>query len=350
MSNPKVSVVMSVFNGERFLREAVASILGQSFRDFEFIIINDGSTDGTGAMLDSYARSDPRVRVYHQENKGLTESLNRACGLAQGQYIARMDGDDVSTPDRLGRQIGFLEHHDKVGLLGGAVEEIDDQGRRVSLWRPPLENESIRAALHSFSLPISHPAVMMRKQAFDAMGGYRAPFLLAQDYDLWLRIVEDWEAANLSDVVVRKRTHSKMLSFCHRRQQKLAALAALALWSARQLPSVEPAGQEQAISEGYLRTLQTYYACLIQSRLRTPQDDAILRVEQELMDRSRTGSINNSSVAYAMLSAARIHFRRGKIGRALLSLGRALLTRPRIAGRPFKRAVNSLLRKLRFAQ
>ena len=110
---------MSVYDGERFLREAIDSILTQTFHDFEFIIVNDGSTDGSAAILDSYAKSDARLRVYDQANRGQCASDNRGCKLARGKYIARMDADDVSTPDRLEKQIAFLENHPKVGLLGG---------------------------------------------------------------------------------------------------------------------------------------------------------------------------------------------------------------------------------------
>ena len=99
---------MSVFNGEPYLRESVESILSQTFRDFEFIIINDGSTDGTADILTHYQRIDPRLAVHHQQNKGLIDSLNTGCGLARGRYIARMDDDDVALPGRLERQISFL--------------------------------------------------------------------------------------------------------------------------------------------------------------------------------------------------------------------------------------------------
>ena len=356
LNTPLASVVMSVFNGERFLREAVESILGQSFRDFEFIIINDGSTDGTAAMLDSYARSDSRVRVYHQENKGLIASLNRGCGLARGKYIVRMDADDVSMPDRLERQIGFLENHEKVGLLGGAYEGIDDQGRRVYLEQPPLEDESIRAALRSFSFVITHPSAVMRKQAFDATGGYRAQFLHGEDWDLFYRIVDGWGVANLPDVVLRKRIHSDEVCVCHLRQSVLTLLAAHALSLARQRDSVEPPCQVPVISEEFLeelgvsrtaqqRALVSAYAYWIGSTSRASQDDAALRLVDELIDLSRSGPVGRATLSNAMLSAARIHYRQGRPLRALASLGRALLTRPQVAGRPLKHAVNSLFRK-----
>ncbi len=355
-SNPLASVVMTVLNGERFLREAIDSILSQTFSDLEFIIIDDGSTDGTAAMLDSYARSDPRVRLYHEEHKGRIESLNRGCGLARGKYIALMDADDVSMPDRLGLQIGFLENHEKVSLVGGAFEAIDDQGRRVFLEQPPLEDEPIRAAFRSFSFPILPAAALMRKQAFDATGGYRAQFLHAEDHDLCLRIIEGWRVANLSDVVYRRRIHSNEISVCNLRQGILSHLAAHALSLARQRGSVEPPCQEPVISEEFLeklgvsrtsqqRALVSAYAFYIGYMSRASQDDAVLRLVDELIDLSRSSPVNRATLSNAMLSAARIHYRQGRPVRALASLGRALLTRPQVAGRPLKHAVNSLFRK-----
>jgi hypothetical protein len=269
-----------------------------------------------------------------------------------------MDADDVSVPDRLERQIGFLENHEKVGLLGGAVEGIDDQGRRVYLEQPPLEDESIRAALRSFSFPICHPAVVMRKQAFDATGGYRTQFSHAEDYDLWLRIIDDWRAANLSDVVLRKRVHSKQISVCYARQQTLSALGALALSSARQRHSVEPACQEPVISEGFLEKLgvsQTsrqralVRACgnLIGVMSRASQDDAVLRLFEELTDLSRSGLVPRSVLSIAMLWAARTHYRRGSPVRALAYVGRALLAGPVIAGPSLKWALNSFFRRFK---
>jgi glycosyltransferase involved in cell wall biosynthesis len=355
-STPLASVVMTVFNGERFLREAIDSILSQTFSDFELIIINDGSTDGAAAMLDSYVRSDPRVRAYNEEHTGAVASLNRGCGLARGKYIALMDQDDVSMPDRLERQIGFLEKHEKVGLLGGAFEGIDDQGRRVFLEQPPLEDEPIRAAFRSFSFPICHPAVLMRKQAFDATGGYRAPFLPAEDYDLFYRIIEGWRVANLPDVVLRKRIHSNQFSVRSLRQGILSLLASHALSLARQRESVEPPCQVRVISEEFLeklgvsrtsqhRALVSAYAFYIGYMSRASQDDEVLRLVDELIDLSRSGPVDRATLSNAMLSAARIHYGRGRPVRALACLGRAVLTRPVVAGRPLKRAANSLFRK-----
>ncbi len=334
-----VSVVMSVLNGERFLREAVESILSQSFNDFEFIIVNDGSTDGTAAILDSYVGRDLRLRVYHQENRGTCASDNRGCAMARGKYIAHLDGDDVAVPDRLERQIGFLENNEKVGIVGGAFEIIDERGRRISVEHPPLDHESIRAGLGSFSLGILHSAATMRKQAFEAVGGYRSQFERAEDFDLSLRICDGWRAANLADVVVRRRVHSQQVSVCYLRQQTLSALGAIALSSARQLQLLEPPCQVPAISEEYLEqlgvgastrdgALARVYLYWIGSMEVAFQQDAVLRLVDELIVLSKSGGVDKVPLSNAMLLAARAHFRMGRPVRALGSMARAVRTRP----------------------
>jgi hypothetical protein len=353
MDRPLVSVVMSVFNGERFLREAIDSILSQTFSDFEFIIINDGSTDGTPSILDSYARSDPRVRVYQQENKGLVESRNRGCGLARGKYIAQMDADDIAVRDRLQWQIEFLERHSEVGVVGGAVELIDGAGRALYRWRLPVENEEIKTALRLHNC-LADPAAMIRKEAFLSVAGYRKPFDFAPDYDLWLRIAERWRLANLEAVVLKYRIHPDQGSYQKARQTALYALAARALASFRREGSPEPVISDGRITPEVLvrlgvnqdsqhRALVAAYAHLTGLMSRASQDDAVLRLSEELIDMSRSGPVDRPTLSNAMLSAARIHYRRGSPVRALAYAGRAVLTRPIVAGRPVKRALKSFL-------
>jgi hypothetical protein len=346
---------MSVFNGERFLAEAIESILNQTFRDFEFIIVNDGSRDRTASILERYGKSDSRVRIYAQENKGLIASLNRGCGLALGKYLARMDADDVSMPDRLDRQVRFLDHHEEVGLLGGAVEIIDDQGEWLFLVRPPLRDQTIRTALRSFSFPIFHSAVLMRKQTFDEAGGYRAQFLHAEDYDLCLRIVEHWKMANLPDVVLRKRTHSDGVSVRNLRQQSLSALAAHALSSLRERQCAEPPCDGPVISSAFVeklgvsqasqrRHLASAYVSWIGAMLQASQHEAVQRLFEELTDLSTPGPVPESAVSTAMLSACWMHYRAGRPVRAMAALGRAFWASPVVAARPLKWKLSSLFR------
>ena len=128
---PRISVIMSVYNSARFLAEAIQSILGQTYNDFEFIIVDDGSSDQSLEIIRSYAKMDNRIRVLENEKKyGLAASLNRCIFIAKGDYIARMDADDICVPDRLEKQIAFLEQHPNIGIIGGSVQEIDGQGQK----------------------------------------------------------------------------------------------------------------------------------------------------------------------------------------------------------------------------
>jgi glycosyltransferase involved in cell wall biosynthesis len=203
-----VSVVMAVYNDARSVRAAVRSILEQTFSDFEFVIVDDGSTDGTGAILDELARADGRIKLLRNaQNLGQTLALNRGIEAASGCYIARMDADDLSLAERLARQVAFLEVHSEVGLLGTRALIVNRHGRPLHVLDYPTDDESIRARMMARS-SFCHGAVMMRRAALEAVGPYRPAFRLAQDMDLWLRIAERFRVANLPDVLYHLRlTH-----------------------------------------------------------------------------------------------------------------------------------------------
>lgn len=203
LNDPRVSVIMSVYNGERFLREAIESIEAQTYQDWEFIIVDDGSTDGTSKILESFA-ADSRIRVISQENCGLAPSLNRAISLARGEYIARQDADDVSLAERLERQVVFLDERPGVGLVGCWTDWMDEAGEILMVFEYPTDNITIQQQLLEQNC-FTHGAVMMRKTAFHAVGGYCEQFLLAQDYELWLRFSENYEVANLPLMLYRYR-------------------------------------------------------------------------------------------------------------------------------------------------
>ena len=204
--SPAVSVVMSVYNGQRHVAEAIESILGQTFTGFEFIVINDGSTDRSGDILAGYG--DPRLRIVTQANQGLTRSLNRALGLSRGRYVARMDADDVSLPTRLERQVGWLDGHPRLGALGTAVSVIDDRGETVP-EEGQLEtitgSDAVAQRLIAGHNALIHGSVMMRHEAVERAGGYREAFEYSQDYDLWLRIIEHYDVDNLPQVLYYRR-------------------------------------------------------------------------------------------------------------------------------------------------
>ena len=193
---------MAVRDGAPWVGEAVASVLRQSVADLELIVVDDGSIDGTAELL--AAVSDPRVVIEHVSRRGLTRSLCRAAELARAPMLARLDADDVAERDRLARQLAFLRTHPDVGLVGGAAREIDPSGREVRVVRPPTDDLTLRRRLIREN-PFVHSSVTMRREAYDRAGGYDAAVVVAQDYDLWMRMSAVTRLANLAEVVVVRR-------------------------------------------------------------------------------------------------------------------------------------------------
>lgn len=202
---PKVTVLMSVYNGRRYLSQAIESILNQTWHDFEFLIINDGSTDNSREIIKSF--DDPRIRlVDNSENIGLVSSLNRGLELAQGELIARQDADDLSYSDRLNKQVRFLERHPEIILLGTSVKTIDESGRPHPVkWEVPTGLAAIRWHL-MFENAFVHTSTMYRRNIVrDIFGGYDTTFARAQDYELWSRIARKYPVENLASVLVAHR-------------------------------------------------------------------------------------------------------------------------------------------------
>ncbi|MCS3668067.1 glycosyltransferase involved in cell wall biosynthesis [Salinibacter ruber] len=211
MEEPEVSVLMAVYNGRPYLKEAVQSILDQTLGDFEFIIINDGSTDGTEGVLDRFVDRDDRVRLVHQENRGLIESLNRGLDMARGKYVARMDADDIAHPDRLQAQVRFLEANPDVGVLGTQVERIDDSGQTDGKWKFPTDPDQVAWRL-LFGTCLCHPSVMMRAALIQDLGGYAAWATHGEDYELWTRALLESRLANLPGTLLKYRRHEETVS------------------------------------------------------------------------------------------------------------------------------------------
>ena len=202
MTIPAVSVLMGVWNGAPRVREAVESVLGQTMGDLELIVIDDGSTDGTPAILESFG--DPRLRVERRGRGGLASALNRALILARAPLLARLDADDVAVPERLARQVAFLDAHPDVGLLGSAAREVDPSGRDIRTVRPPTDDAALRRALIREN-PFVHSSMMMKRAAVDLVKGYDPSFPVAQDYDLWMRLSRVTRMANLAEPLVVRR-------------------------------------------------------------------------------------------------------------------------------------------------
>jgi Glycosyl transferase family 2 len=347
MKTPTVSVVMGVFNGERFLAEAVDSILNQSFGDFEFIVINDGSTDGSGAILDSYETKDPRMHVYQQQNKGLIESLNRGCSIARGKYIARMDADDIAMPDRLQKQIDFMEEHPEIGLLGGAIEYIDTNGRVFRTYRHPLDDQAIRCALYRAEGSFCHPATVMRSNVLVSAGGYRTSFLAAEDYDLWLRMANSSKLANLDSVVLKYRIHPRQISQQKLIQQGLSILGARECALSGGNAQLDTLSSECVITPEVLTRFgvnQVKQQEVLISRYRDSictltfagDTSAALSLAKDMFRFSRWEHVERSLKAHLWLITASLYWRQGRPFRSLLAVSRALMMWPKAAGRPLK--------------
>jgi glycosyltransferase involved in cell wall biosynthesis len=217
---PKISVVMSVYNGEKHLRESIDSILNQTFTDFEFIIINDGSTDHTKQILESY--SDPRIRLFHQKNIGLTKSLNRGLNVANGEYIARQDADDISLPNRLEIQLQSMRSNRSLVLVGSFVHVINSHGRKLHLIKYPTHSDQIRDSLLERSC-FCHGSVIFDKGLVNRLGGYCEEFKYAQDYDLWLRVSEHAEVSNIASPLYKLRFDSDSITFNKRMEQHVCS-------------------------------------------------------------------------------------------------------------------------------
>jgi glycosyltransferase involved in cell wall biosynthesis len=197
---------MPVYNGEKYITESLDSILNQTFTRFEFLIIDDGSTDETFELLKQYAKSDSRIRIYRNNtNQGVAVSLNAGLNLARSSLIARMDVDDVAHPYRLANQLEFLQEHPEVAVCGSAVEIYEHPDR---LWIPPTSHEAICAKM-LFESCLYHPATIYRKDTILAQGGYNPLLSGAQDYDLWQRLSGSPSVrfANIDEPLLRYRTH-----------------------------------------------------------------------------------------------------------------------------------------------
>ena len=200
---PAISVLMPVYNGEKYLREAIDSILGQTFTDFEFIIVDDGSTDATPRILEEYAQKDSRVRVLTNEvNSKIAASLNRGLAAARAPLIARMDADDISLPQRLEKQYQFMQENKHIAVCGTAFSVLG----KAQTVQKPFSNFAIKAEL-LFTCCIAHPTVIYRKESIP---GYCAKSPPAEDYDLWLSLVAKNEVvfANLPDNLLLYRRES----------------------------------------------------------------------------------------------------------------------------------------------
>ena len=218
-NKPKISVIMSVYNSEKYLVESIESILNQTFEDFEFIIINDGSTDGSLDIIKKYQKKDKRIiLIDNKKNLGLIKSLNKGLEKSRGKYIARMDSDDISLHERFKKQINFLEHNESVFLIGTEGYNIDEFGNLTTKARRLDNFSEIRKKLPKVDL-FCHPSVMFRNEGNIF---YREKAIYCEDYDLWLRPLSEGKVlVNLKKDLIRYRVSKYSVSMNKAAKQQL---------------------------------------------------------------------------------------------------------------------------------
>ena len=220
-SVPRVSVVTSVYNGEEYLEECINSVLNQTLQDFEYIILNNGSTDETANILNKFA--DPRLKIVHQDNLGISASLNKGARLSRCDLIAHLDADDYSLSQRLEKQVTFMEQHPEVIICGSRFKELLGEEPFAQKVRFIETDQAIRKSMSLFN-PFSHSAVIFRKKTFFESGGYNCQYKYAQDYDLWVRMLNFGEARILKEELGMVRMSEQSESNKNAKKQKLEGL------------------------------------------------------------------------------------------------------------------------------
>jgi hypothetical protein len=354
MNQPTVSVVMAVRNADRFLVESIESVLDQSFDDFEFIIVDYGSEDGSKAITRAYSARDSRIKFHEIPICVLPEARNFGCFRAQGRYIAVMDADDVCMRDRLFQQVEYMEGHPQLALLGGAVEWMDSTGRTFYIHRYPACNSEIQKALLTQSV-FWHPTLIMRTEAFESIGGYRQVMVSAHDYDLAVRMAEKYTCANLDDVVLRYRIHPHQMTSGKQETQTICVLATQVSATARREGKADPLDGVTKITPTVLASLgigeneqrnsvATDRYNWIAAMIRAGEYANALSAARQIWKLDQT-SVTARQISELYLQVAGIHWKEKQVRKCVIEIGQAVLVRPILIGRPLK----SLLHRMKLA-
>lgn len=258
---PLVSVVMPAYNAEKYVAEAIESILNQTFKDFEFIILDDCSTDGTWEIIQEYAKKDGRVvAVRNERNLKISATLNRGIEIAKGKYIARMDADDWSYPQRFEEQICYLEENIGVVLLGSAIEVADKNLNVLNLRKYPISDKSIRATLLKYST-FAHPAVIYRREHALNCGMYNTRLYDSEDYDFYFRIGNFGGFANHTCTLLKLRTHNDSIS-----QRKIQRQSMLTIYI--KLKAVFEYGYHMSLGDKFFFLVHTFGSFFVPTKMR----------------------------------------------------------------------------------
>jgi len=233
---------MSVYNGERYLASAIESVLAQSFGDFEFLILDDGSRDSTARIIDAHAARDPRIRPIMRENRGLIASLNQLLAEARAPIVARMDADDLCHPERFAKQMAFLSANPDHGVVGSWSEDIDENGApHITPGNDhPVTHEEMLAAIENDTALLCHPVVTYRRDVVLSVGGYHRAYRHVEDFDLWLRLAEITRMANIPERLLRYRHYAGQVSNRHATEQQIGHTVAMLAYRERRAGRPDP--------------------------------------------------------------------------------------------------------------
>ncbi|MGA0133212.1 MAG: glycosyltransferase family 2 protein [Opitutales bacterium] len=234
MEPPAISVLICVFNGERFLRQTLESVLSQDLALFEVVIVDDGSTDRTGDILAEFAAADRRISIHRQENQGLVGARNSGLGLCRSEFVAIIDADDLALPGRFRAQLEYLQSHGEVSAVSSAIQLIDSEGNHLGVRRFPTGTDEVARAMEHSCASCSG-AAMFRLDHMRQLGGYRVAYGHAEDYDFWLRLTERFKIDNLPEALTAYRIHEGSLTKRNAAKQTLCALAARLAYQRRKL-------------------------------------------------------------------------------------------------------------------
>ena len=218
MNKPSISVILAVYNGSQFIKDAIQSMLDQSYADFEFIIVDDGSTDSTSEIVASF--NDPRIKYEKREHAGLVPSLNYGLSIAEGKYVARMDADDYSLPSRFEKQVSLLEEHSEIVVCGSWAIIVDKENREIGTYSyPRVKSKEIR--LYAIrGNPFIHPTTMYRREVILKAGGYRRFWKHTEDYELWTRIIYKHQVANIPEPLLNYRIHEGQITISRKAEMR----------------------------------------------------------------------------------------------------------------------------------
>lgn len=210
--SPKVSVLLPMYNAEKYVSQAIESILNQTWKNLELIILNDASTDGSLKIATKFAEEDSRVKlVDFKQNSGIAHALNLGLSLALGEYIARMDADDISVPERLEKQLQFMDNNPDCGICGSWIQTFSETREKTLVWETKLDHNSIKAQL-IFNCPLAHPTVVFRKTALINDSPYETDYIPSEDYRLWSIVANKTKLSNIQEVLLYYRIHEDSTS------------------------------------------------------------------------------------------------------------------------------------------